>query len=122
MLCSIDTLIQKGSSLPNLWKRDPLGPNSRPHELYIPLWFATSISTSVYAEILHHWECIKVDKLKSMISGSQGITNANNAPCFLPFSGYHSMADSVSSGDYGSALPVRIDSYIVLVQDHSPFY
>src|SRR5258706_10855447 len=57
-----------------------------------------------------------------MISGSQGITNANNTPCSLPFSGYHSMADSVSSDDYGSSLPVRIDSHLVLQLDHSPFY
>lgn len=57
-----------------------------------------------------------------MITGSQGITDANNVPCFLPFFGYHSMADSASSDDYGSALPVRIDFYIVLVLDHSPFY
>ena len=32
------------------------------------------------------------------------------------------MADSVSSHDYSSALPVRIDSYIVLVLGYSPFY
>ena len=111
----IETLIQEGISH---WSQPSVGAT-----IDIPHSGSQHPSAHLYTQrySIRRSE-FKVDEFKLVISGSQGINNASSAPCFLPSSGYYSMADIVSSDDYDSPLPVCVDFYIVLVLDHSPFY